>query len=127
MHDLVLPSRFDAQVEQTPRAIASVFADRSLTYAELNARANQLAQHLRCLGAREEQVVAVCTERSDEMLIALLAVLKAGGVYLPLDPAYPRERLAHILTAANARALEHYPIKLHRSRLKRSSSCILAG
>ncbi|HYR09004.1 MAG TPA: amino acid adenylation domain-containing protein, partial [Longimicrobium sp.] len=84
---------FEAQAERTPGAVAVVFEGRSLAYAELNARANGLAHHLRSLGVGPDARVAVCLERSPEMVIALLAVLKAGGAYVPLDPDHPAERI----------------------------------
>ncbi len=93
---------FEDQVEQTPNAIAVTFEDQNLTYAELNRRANQLAHRLIKVGVGPEVLVAVCMERSLDLPIALLAVLKAGGAYLPLDPTYPRERLAFILEETRA-------------------------
>ena len=72
---------------------------------ELDARANQLAHHLRALGVGPETVVGLCVERSPEMLIGLLGILKAGGAYLPLDPSYPHERLAFMLEDAGAPVL----------------------
>ncbi|NDJ18574.1 non-ribosomal peptide synthetase [Myxacorys almedinensis] len=80
---------FEQQVEQSPDRVAVVFEDQSLTYAELNARANQLAHFLRTQGIEPEQVVALYVDRSPEMLIGLLGILKAGGAYLPLDPGLP--------------------------------------
>src|SRR5262249_26659395 len=100
-----LPELFEAQVARTPDAVAVVFADGTLTYGELNARANQLAHHLRALGVGPEVVVGLCVERSLELLIGLLGILKAGGAYLPLDPSYPRERLAFMLADAGAPVL----------------------
>jgi amino acid adenylation domain-containing protein len=123
LHDLI-----EAQAARTPDAIAivydrgqgsgvrdqespafslqrSAFSVRHLTYLELDRRANQLSQHLRGLGVGPETPVAVCVERSVELLIALLGVLKAGGAYLPLDPTYPRERLAAMLEDSQARVL----------------------
>ena len=100
-----LPELFAAQVKTTPAAIAVVFEDTSLTYGELDARANQLAHHLRALGVGPEVVVGLCVERSLEMLVGLLGILKAGGAYLPLDPDYPPERLAFMLADAGAPVL----------------------
>lgn len=88
---------FEEQVRKTPEAVAVVFEDASLSYAELNRRANQLAHHLRELGIGPDKLVAVCVERSLEMIVAVLAVLKAGGAYVPLDLAHPGERLRYIL------------------------------
>jgi amino acid adenylation domain-containing protein/non-ribosomal peptide synthase protein (TIGR01720 family) len=88
---------FEEQVTRTPDAPALTFAQQHLTYAELNARANQLARHLRHLGVKPESCVGILMERSIEMVISLWAVLKAGGAYVPLDPAYPRERLSFML------------------------------
>jgi amino acid adenylation domain-containing protein len=93
----------EAQVEKSPDAIAVVFEKTQLTYSELNRRANQLAQYLRRSGVGAEDAVAICVERSLELMVAVLAVLKAGAAYVPLDPAYPRERLSFML--ADSRAL----------------------
>ena len=92
-----LPELFAAQAARTPAATAVVFEDQSLSYAELDARSSQLAHHLRALGVGPEVVVGLCVERSLEMLVGLLGILKAGGAYLPLDPAYPPERIAFML------------------------------
>jgi amino acid adenylation domain-containing protein len=88
---------FEAQVERAPGAVAVVFGGRTLTYTELNERANRLAHHLRALGVGPEARVGICVERGLEMMVGLLAVLKAGGAYVPLDPAYPTERLRYML------------------------------
>ncbi|KAF9999948.1 hypothetical protein BGZ65_004770, partial [Modicella reniformis] len=88
---------FEEQVERAPQATALVFKDQSLTYAELNTRANRLAHHLIELGVQPDMRVAICVERSFAMIVGVLAVLKAGGAYVPLDPNYPEERLAYIL------------------------------
>ncbi|MET7645254.1 amino acid adenylation domain-containing protein [Streptomyces sp. NPDC005426] len=90
----------EAQVARTPDATALVYGDVSLTYAELNTRANRLARHLRTLGARPGAVVAVAVPRSVELIVSLLAVLKAGAAYLPLDPDYPAERITYMLRDA---------------------------
>jgi amino acid adenylation domain-containing protein/FkbM family methyltransferase len=92
LHELV-----QAQAERRPHATALVFEGEPLTYAELNARANRLAHHLRSLGVGPDARVGLCVERSLEMMVGLLAVLKAGGAYVPLDPAYPADRLAYML------------------------------
>jgi amino acid adenylation domain-containing protein len=92
-------------VEQRPEAVAVVFEDRQLTYRELNERANQLAHHLQQLGVGPEALVGVYMERSLEMVVGLLGILKAGGAYLPLDLAYPRERVAFMLEDARAQVL----------------------
>lgn len=98
--DICLPQLFEAQVEQTPDAVAVVSNNESLTYRELNQHANQLANFLRARGVRAESLVGICVERSLEMLVAVLGVLKAGGAYVPLDPNYPRTRLNLMLTDA---------------------------
>jgi hypothetical protein len=96
---------FEAQVEQTPDAVAVVFENQQLTYRELNCRANQLAHYLRSLGVAPEVLVGICVERSIEMIVGLLGILKAGGAYVPIDPAYPQERLALMLTDAQLSVL----------------------
>ncbi|MGR2708580.1 amino acid adenylation domain-containing protein [Pseudomonas sp. AU10] len=88
---------FEAQVERTPQAVAVKAGDQHLTYSELNERANRLAHYLRELGVRPDSRVGICVERGLDMVIGLFAILKAGGGYVPLDPAYPRERLAYML------------------------------
>src|SRR5204862_7653112 len=100
-----LPALFAAQAARTPDAVAVVFEERELTYAALDAHANRLAQHLRSLGVGPETVVGLCMERSPEMVVGLLGILKAGGAYLPLDPNYPRERLAFMLADAGCPVL----------------------
>ncbi len=92
-----LPQLFEAQVARTPEAIAVVCAGKQLSYAALNARANQLAHYLRQLGVGPEVLVGVCLQRSVDALVALLGILKAGGAYVPIDPDYPAERLAFLL------------------------------
>ena len=103
--DALIHELFEQQVERSPQATAVQFEDQTLSYAELNARANQLAHHLRSLGVAPDARVAICLERSVEMVVAILAVLKAGGAYVPLDPAYPSERLAHMLQTARRSVL----------------------
>src|SRR5581483_788356 len=92
-----IPTLFDAQVEQTPDTIALVFADHHLTFGDLNARANQLAHSLQQVGVGPERLVALYLERSLDLLIAMLATLKAGGAYLPLSLDDPADRLSFIL------------------------------
>ncbi|KMN22091.1 non-ribosomal peptide synthase/polyketide synthase [Pseudomonas helleri] len=87
----------EAQVERTPDATALVFGAQSLSYAQLNARANQLAHELRARGVGPDVLVGIAVERSVEMVIGLLAILKAGGAYVPLDPEYPAERLSYMI------------------------------
>ncbi|MBD2545634.1 MULTISPECIES: non-ribosomal peptide synthetase [Planktothricoides] len=91
---------FEEQAQQTPDTTAVVFGHEKLTYQQLNQRANQLAHHLQRLGVKPETLVGICIERSLEMVVALLAVLKAGAAYVPLDPSYPPDRLAYMLADA---------------------------
>ena len=102
---------FEQQASRTPSLIAVEHSDRQLTYAELNRRANQLAWHLRKLGVRAEARVAICMERSLDMVVGLLGILKAGGAYVPLDPNYPPERLIYMLEDSLA------PVLLTESKL----------
>ncbi|WP_334270992.1 condensation domain-containing protein [Bradyrhizobium sp. 1(2017)] len=95
-------AQFEAQVRKSPEAVALVFGGTELSYAALNARANRLARRLRDRGVATDTVVGLALDRGVEMLVALLAVLKAGGAYLPLDPDYPLERLAHMLRDSGA-------------------------
>ncbi|MFE1744011.1 amino acid adenylation domain-containing protein [Coleofasciculus sp. H7-2] len=97
--------RFEQQVERTPDAIALVYEDEHLTYKQLNQCANQLAHSLRKLGVAPEVLVGLYLERSLEMVVGLLGVLKAGGVYVPLDPTLPPDRLAFILQDTQAKVL----------------------
>jgi len=94
--DQCLHQLFEAQVEQTPDAIA-VVAEQHLSYQELNTRADQLANYLQTLGVGPDVLVGLCVERSVDMVVGLLGILKAGGAYIPLDPAYPSARLAAML------------------------------
>ena len=103
--DTCIHQLFEAQVKRTPDAIAAVFKNQQITYQELNARANQLAHYLASLGVQPNVLVGICVERSLEMLIALLGILKAGGTYLPLDPTHPQERLAFMLEDAKVQVL----------------------
>jgi amino acid adenylation domain-containing protein len=89
---------FEAQVHARPDSVAVVHRDEVLDYATLNARANQLAHYLKALGIKPDDRVAVCLERSVEMVVSLLGILKAGGAYVPLDPSYPQDRIRHMLS-----------------------------
>ena len=109
--EALLHEIFEAQVARSPDAPAISYEDETLTYAELNARINQLANYLVELGAGPETLVAVCMARSLEMVIALYAVLKSGSAYVPIDPDYPAERIAFMLRDADA------PILLTEERL----------
>uniref|UniRef100_UPI003B3A99E9 non-ribosomal peptide synthetase n=1 Tax=Longimicrobium sp. TaxID=2029185 RepID=UPI003B3A99E9 len=95
--DVCVHQLFEAQVARTPGATALVYEGEEVTYAQLNARANRLAHHLRDRGVGPEARVALCVERGTEMVVAVLAVLKAGGAYVPLDPEYPEDRLGYML------------------------------
>jgi amino acid adenylation domain-containing protein len=99
--DIPLHKFIEDQVERTPESIALIYESEQLTYRQLNDRANQLAHHLKKYGVGPDVLVAVFSERSLEMVIALLATMKAGGAYLPLDPEYPKERLEGMLQDAN--------------------------
>jgi len=96
--DKLIHELFEAQVERTPTAVAVIDGERKLTYAELNLRANQLARYLRGCGVGPDRLVGICIERGLEMVVGLLGVLKAGGAYVALDPSYPSERLAYMLS-----------------------------
>ncbi len=100
LHELI-----EQQVEHTPEAPAVIFGEDSVSYRELNARANRLAHYLRTLGVGPDDVVGVMMHRSIEMVVSLLGILKAGGAYLPLDPEYPQQRLSYMIEDAAPRLL----------------------
>ncbi|RYF20016.1 MAG: amino acid adenylation domain-containing protein, partial [Comamonadaceae bacterium] len=100
-----LHALFEAQVERSPDAFALTGEGRHMSYAELNAQANRIAHRLRAAGIGPDVLVGLCTERSLGMVIGLLGILKAGGAYLPLDPGYPKDRLAYMLDNARPAAL----------------------
>src|SRR5260221_5845395 len=100
-----LHSLFEQQVQRTPDVVAMVSTDQQLTYTQLNEKANQFAHYLKSFGVGRETMVAVCLERSVDLIAALLGSLKAGCVYVPLDPAYPPERLAFLLDDSQAAVL----------------------
>ncbi|AGC45639.1 amino acid adenylation domain-containing protein [Myxococcus stipitatus DSM 14675] len=132
---------FEAQAARTPESPAVVHGSESVTYGELNARANQLARHLRRLGVGPEVLVSICLERSTDYIVAVLATLKAGGAWLPLDPTLPSERLSFITSDAWApvlithSSLEHlldrrgYVLLMdeHAERFERESDADLDG
>ena len=95
----------EEQAGRRPEAVAVVSSGESLTYAELNARANRLARRLRAMGVGPEVLVGLCAGRSARTVVGLLAILKAGGAYVPLDPAYPAERIAFMLQDAQVSVL----------------------
>jgi amino acid adenylation domain-containing protein len=95
---ITIPQAFESRAKLTPTETALIFAGKPLTFTELNRRANQVAHYLKKQGIRRGNFVAICMERSAEMVVALLGVLKAGAAYLPLDPTYPPERLQFMLS-----------------------------
>jgi amino acid adenylation domain-containing protein len=103
--DQCIHQLFEQQVRRTPDAVAVVFENQQLTYHELNCRANQLAHYLQSLGVGADVLVGICVERSWEMIVGLLGILKVGGAYVPLDPEYPPERLSFILTDTQVKVL----------------------
>ncbi|HYP25135.1 MAG TPA: MupA/Atu3671 family FMN-dependent luciferase-like monooxygenase [Blastocatellia bacterium] len=100
--DSCIHELFAAQAKRTPDRVALVFEGEHLTYGALNRRANQLAHHLKSLGAGPDTLVGICVERSVDMIVGLLGILKSGAAYLPLDPSYPKSRLAFMLEDAKA-------------------------
>src|SRR6185503_13746356 len=97
--------QFELQAETAPEAPAMLCDDATLSYGELNRRANVLAHRLQRLGVGPESTVSICAERSFELVIGVLGILKAGGAYVPLDPHYPRERLSFMLADCGASVL----------------------
>ncbi|HEX5890621.1 MAG TPA: condensation domain-containing protein, partial [Pyrinomonadaceae bacterium] len=105
IEEVCLHQIFEQQAARTPEAIAIVFAERRVTYEELNQRANRLAHHLIAMGVGPESFVGLVLERSPEMIVALLAILKTGGAYVPIDPASPTARLVYMLDDAQISVL----------------------
>ena len=101
----VLPLLFEAQAARTPNHPAIIYEDQSLTYTQLNSRANQVAHYLNSLGVGLESIVALCVEPSWQAIVGILGILKAGAAYLPVDPHYPKERLAFMLEDAQTSVL----------------------
>ncbi|MHA6534788.1 amino acid adenylation domain-containing protein, partial [Paenibacillus sp. BAC0078] len=106
--DKTIHELFEEQAERTPEVVAVEFESGRMTYAELNAKANQLAHELRLRGVGSDRIVGIMAERSVEMVVGILAILKAGGAYLPIDPTYPAERIAYMLEDSGARLLLVY-------------------
>ena len=102
---VTLPQAFEAHARATPAAAAVLAGDREVSYGEMNGMANRLAHRLAEVGVGPEQFVAVCARRSVDTLVAILAVLKAGGAFVPVDPADPQERLAAVIQDARPRAV----------------------
>ena len=100
-----LQELFEEQVAQQPDSVAIVCEGIQITYRELNQRANQLAYYLQKEGIYPEKFVGICLERSSNVIVGILGILKAGGVYVPIDPAYPKERINYILEDAQASIL----------------------
>ncbi len=100
--DKCIHQLFETQVEKSPDAFAVIYEDDKLTYRELNERSNQLAHYLRKQGVGPDVLVGICIDRSIEMIVSLLGILKAGGAYIPLEPAYPQERLEHMIDDSKA-------------------------
>ncbi|WP_157776624.1 AMP-binding protein, partial [Paenibacillus polymyxa] len=96
---------FEEQVECTPDQVALVFGHQSLTYQELNERANSLARVLQAQGVGPDKLVGLMVQRSVEMIVGLLAVLKAGGAYVPIDPEFPSSRIQYMLEDSEAAVL----------------------
>ncbi|MHA6534790.1 non-ribosomal peptide synthetase, partial [Paenibacillus sp. BAC0078] len=106
--DKTIHALFEEQAERTPEAEAVIFESGRMTYGELNAKANQLAHELRLRGVGADRIVGIMAERSVEMIVGILAILKAGGAYLPIDPAYPADRITYMLEDSSADLLLVY-------------------
>ena len=111
--DKTIVDLFEQQVEKTPENIAVVFETQELSYEELNRKANQIAHYLMTLGVKPEVLVGICVERSIEMMIGLLGILKTGGAYVPIDPSYPQARIGYMLDDSAI------PLLLTQSHLKK--------
>ena len=108
------------QVRRSPDSVAVSFEKQFLTYEQLNKKSNRLANYLKVLGIGPEVVVGICLERSVETIVSILAVLKAGGAYLPIDPVYPSERISFMVEDA------HIPVLITHSGLKENLKQIIA-
>jgi non-ribosomal peptide synthetase component F len=126
--DQTIHARFEAQAARDPHALAVLYQEQSLTYGQLNTRANQLAHYLHARGIGPDHLVGICLERSAEMLVSVLAVLKAGGAYLPLDPANPPERLAFMVRdSAPAVVITHGPARESLQASRSGCRCLRLG
>ena len=103
--DKTVVELFEEQVKKTPDNVAVVFEDESLTYAELNAKANGLALKLRELGVKPDEFVAIVADRSIEIIVGILGIVKAGGAYVPIDPTYPEDRISFIIDDCKPKAV----------------------
>ncbi|MBC9909359.1 non-ribosomal peptide synthetase [Chitinophaga varians] len=104
-HDNTLIGLFGQQAQRTPAATALVMGDQVMTYAALDEHSNQLAHYLRAMGVDDTSLVPICLDRSPEMVVAILGIMKAGGAYLPIDPGYPEDRVAYMLNDSKARTV----------------------
>ena len=103
--DKLIHQLFEEQVEINPDAVAVIYKGQKLTYKELNIRANQVAHYLQNMGVKPESLVGICVQRNFDMMVGLLGILKAGAAYVPIDSAYPQERIEYILQQAKAKFL----------------------
>ncbi len=110
--DKTVVDLFEEQVEKAPNSIAIIFENKQLTYAELNEKANQLAWKLRELGVKPDNIVALVTERSFEMIIGIFGIMKAGGAYVPIDPTYPVDRIQYMINDCNPKAILTYQAEI---------------
>lgn len=122
--DKTIVDLFNEQVLKSPSTIAAIFGTEQLTYSELDERSNQLGSYLRKQGIREESLVPICLERSLEMIISIMGILKAGAAYVPVDPAYPPERITYILEDIQADILITKPNIANKLSVKKSIALI---
>ena len=124
--DKTIHKLFEEQVEKTPDSIAVVYENSKLTYRELNTRSNQLANYLRVIkDIKPDTLIALCLDRSEHMLIAILSVLKVGGAYVPVDPSYPDERIKYILEDTNTKLV--LTNEVYKQRLEDISKASVAN
>jgi non-ribosomal peptide synthetase component F len=117
--DKCIHQLFEEQVEKTPDNIAVVFEGTELTYRELNNKSNQLGHYLQTKGIKPDSLVGICVDRSLEMIVGLLGILKSGGAYVPIDPTYPEERISYMLEDADCEiVLSQEHLKLPKTNSK---------